>query len=129
MSSSYLPRSSARAPTPSDVGEGSYRPAANDPLDIALSRVVNSLPVLLRVERLDAPLERRAEVQGVGQTAKYAISLSERPRRTGEGAVLCKLVERLGRGVQRGETKVVVQVGGGWMELEMWALDVLAGSV
>ncbi|KAL8277002.1 hypothetical protein RQP46_010637 [Phenoliferia psychrophenolica] len=83
------PSSSSRPPRASSAlssnFQRSYSPNPRDPLDVSLASVVNSLPILLRVERLDPPLARNAELIGVGMTAKYAISLSEQPRRSGQG--------------------------------------------
>ncbi|KAK4701134.1 hypothetical protein P7C70_g5102, partial [Phenoliferia sp. Uapishka_3] len=109
----------------------SYHPNPLDPLDLQIAQIVNALPVLLRVERLDAPLDRNARIEngGVGSSAKYSISLAERPRASGGQGVMCKLVDKVGPRVEKGEKKVLVRVGTGWMELEAWCLEIVAGGM
>ena len=123
------PPSRATLSPPPTIEPGSYHPNPLDPLDVALALVISSLPLLLRVERLDAPLALDAAVVGSGMSAKYAITAADQPRRSGSGGVVCKLVDRVGPRAEKGQTKVLVRVGTGWMELELWALQLLAKSV
>lgn len=117
------------SPLPSSSETGAYRPNPFDPLDVAIAATVEKLPLALRVERLDAPLARDAPVVGSGMSAKYALTLADSPRRSGQGGVMCKLVDRVGPRVDKGGKKVLVRAGTGWLELELWALQVLAETV
>ncbi|SGY14891.1 BQ5605_C013g07152 [Microbotryum silenes-dioicae] len=62
--------------------------------------------------------------------AKYLFALTKSQREARRRkAVVCKLVDRLGPRVGRGEKKVVVRAGTGWMDLDAFAMGVLAQAV
>ncbi|SCZ87491.1 BZ3500_MvSof-1268-A1-R1_Chr2-2g04957 [Microbotryum saponariae] len=62
--------------------------------------------------------------------AKYLFALTKSQREARRRkAVVCKLVDRLGPRVGRGEKKVVVRAGTGWMDLDAYAMGVLAQAV
>ncbi|GJN90026.1 hypothetical protein Rhopal_003023-T1 [Rhodotorula paludigena] len=124
--SSYRP-SLDRATTPGggDSSHGAYVANAHDPLDVAISGIVNSLPLLLHVTRVDAPLSRAQAGQIELFQARYALGL---PGQVGAPA-MCKLVDRVGPRAKKGEKKVLVRVGGGWQDLEAHCLSLLASGV
>lgn len=124
--SSYRP-SLDRATTPGggDSSHGAYIANAHDPLDVTISGIVNSLPLLLHVTRVDAPLSRAQAGQIELFQARYALGL---PGQVGAPA-MCKLVDRVGPRAKKGEKKVLVRVGGGWQDLEAHCLSLLASGV
>ncbi|GAA6006784.1 uncharacterized protein JCM10292_005452 [Rhodotorula paludigena] len=124
--SSYRP-SLDRATTPGggDSSHGAYIANAHDPLDVTISGIVNSLPLLLHVTRVDAPLSRVQAGQIELFQARYALGL---PGQVGAPA-MCKLVDRVGPRAKKGEKKVLVRVGGGWQDLEAHCLSLLASGV
>lgn len=97
-----------------------------------------SLPLALDIERFDAPLTRESlSSEQSGLSARYYISLGGGgEQKEGEGRripVMCKLVDKVGPRVSgkptgngRKEKKVLVRVGGGFLDLESFCLGVLA---
>ncbi|GAA5922736.1 hypothetical protein JCM3775_006116 [Rhodotorula graminis] len=128
---SYRPDRST-TPLPPGGEPGAYRPNPLDPLDASIASLVNSLPLLLHVERVDPPLSPYATVEV--HSARYTFALPDttttatRDDKQGK-AVMCKLVDRVGPRARKGEKKVLVRVGGGWQDLEGFALGLLASSV
>ncbi|GAA6049342.1 hypothetical protein JCM3770_007298 [Rhodotorula araucariae] len=117
-----------RSTTPLPPGEpGPYVPNPKDPLDTAVAGIVNTLPLLLRVVRVDPPLSPHASVEV--HTARYIFGLPSRPLDDQRRAVMCKLVDRVGPRARKGEKKVLVRVGGGWQDLETFTLGLMATSV
>lgn len=88
-----------------------YDPNHLDPLDVAISLVVNALPYPVYVDRLDPPLLHRAPV-GEIPAARYYIGAESNK------AVLCKLVDRLGARARGGQKRVLVRSRTGWVDLE-----------
>ncbi|KAM0747887.1 hypothetical protein T439DRAFT_85402 [Meredithblackwellia eburnea MCA 4105] len=129
------------SPTPGSISGGAgggyqpYAPNPRDPLDVQIALVVNSLPILLLVDRVDPPLAAHTAIDGtgVGMSAKYSFSMAEEEGGaelgSGTGPVMCKLVDKVGPRAIKGAKKVLVRHRGGWQDLELWALDVLANSV
>ena len=121
------------SPLPPSGEPGAYSPNPLDPLDTSIASLVNSLPLLLHVERVDPPLSPYATVELY--SARYVFALPDAPttstaRDDKQGkAVMCKLVDRVGPRARKGEKKVLVRVGGGWQDLEGFALGLLASSV
>ena len=131
LSSSYRqpPRASTgmslRPPVGSNGSSSAYRPNPLDVLDIAISNIIASLPVPLRIERLDPPLTRAdLSKEHAIVSARYFFSL---PNETTFGsnqkrAVLVKLVDRT-----RGQgKKALVRAGAGWLELETYAMSLIS---
>ncbi|TNY24328.1 hypothetical protein DMC30DRAFT_345792 [Rhodotorula diobovata] len=117
-----------RSTTPLPSGEpGAYVPNPRDPLDTSVAALVNSLPLLLRVTRVDPPLSPHATVEVY--SARYTFGLPSRPLDDQRKAVMCKLVDRVGPRAKKGEKKVLVRVGGGWQDLETYTLGLMASSV
>ncbi|GAA5952055.1 hypothetical protein JCM21900_006236 [Sporobolomyces salmonicolor] len=117
-------RSGAFSPLPTGDGPSSYVPTAHDPLDVAVAGIVNDLPILLHVERVDPPLSRAQAAQLELFTARYLFSLN--PLEDQRRAIMCKLVERVGPRARKGDKKVLCRVGGGWLDLESHCLSMLA---
>ncbi|GAA5917383.1 hypothetical protein JCM8208_003894 [Rhodotorula glutinis] len=117
------------SPLPPGGEPGAYRPNPHDPLDTSIASLVNSLPLLLHVERVDPPLSAYATVEV--HSARYTFALPEASTRDDKQgkAIMCKLVDRVGPRARKGEKKVLVRVGGGWQDLEGFALGLLASSV
>ncbi|POY73271.1 hypothetical protein BMF94_3605 [Rhodotorula taiwanensis] len=105
-------------PLPSRTAPSEYLPNQHDPLDIAVAEVANSMPVLLDVVRVDAPLTRAQAGQMELFQAKYSFGHPARAMADSRKAVMCKLVDRVGARARKGEKKVLVRIGGGWQELE-----------
>lgn len=107
-----------------------------DPLDRKVWSIVNEQMVEIGLKRIDPPLSRNAEKVksaggGIGDQARYRFKFG-----SGGGggyekeskSMMCKLVLKhrgVGGGGQGTESmeRVVVRVGGGWQELEMYLLD------
>ncbi|GAA5894690.1 hypothetical protein JCM5296_002255 [Sporobolomyces johnsonii] len=122
--SSLGTRSGAFSPLPTSDGPSSYVPNAHDPLDLAVAGIVNDLPILLHVERVDPPLARAQAAQLELFIARYLFSLN--PLEDQRRAIMCKLVERVGPRARKGDKKVLCRVGGGWLDLESYCLSMLA---
>jgi len=96
-----------------------------DPLDAEIAAIVNSIAHGLLIERVDAPL-RTIPREGEEVRAQYAFSNSL-ARKT----VTCRLTT-LSRAGAKGESstatkKVMVRVGGGWQDLQLYMLNRAAG--
>ncbi|BGP49394.1 hypothetical protein JCM10450v2_005283 [Rhodotorula kratochvilovae] len=124
---SYRLDQRSTTPLPPGGEPGAYVPNAKDPLDAAVAVMVNSLPLLLRVVRVDPPLSPHANVEV--HSARYIFGLPSRPLDDQRKAVMCKLVDRVGPRARKGEKKVLVRVGGGWQDLETYTLGLMASSV
>ncbi|KAH9066707.1 hypothetical protein EDB87DRAFT_1801329 [Lactarius vividus] len=134
MSSSMpAPRTPSRPSSRiSDFGSGSvnsaylYKPGnPRDPLDTEVAAIVNSIAHGLLIERVDPPL-RAIPRDGEEIRAQYAFSNSL-ARKT----VTCRLTT-LSRAGAKGEPstatkKVMVRVGGGWQDLQLYMLNRAAG--
>nr|CAG8588181.1 3228_t:CDS:2 [Entrophospora candida] len=81
-----------------------YVPLKNDPLDIEVAKVVNSSPLAVKVERVSTG------------TGKYYFGNESVGR--DRKVHLCKLMN-----FASGRNKVMVRVGGGWQDLDMFLLD------
>lgn len=103
-----------------------YSPNPLDPLDQHVAAVVNSLPILLYVERLDPPVTRATAGEDANLSARYLLALGTLDQRR---AILCKLVDRVGPRGMKGAKKVLVRVGGGYQDLEAYAFGVMAASL
>ena len=116
---------SLRPPVGSNASSSSYRPNPLDSLDVNVSRIISSLPVPLRIERLDPPLTRAdLSKDHANASARYFFSLLNETTfgSTAKRAVMVKLVDRT-----RGEGhKVLVRAGGGWLELETYAMSLIS---
>ncbi|EGU10852.1 hypothetical protein RTG_03321 [Rhodotorula toruloides ATCC 204091] len=126
LPASYRPRSSlapsrSTTPAPSD---DSYVPNPLDPLDLLIAQTISSLPLALSITRIDPPLSRTQAATVELFQSRYSFAL---PGGRGSGAVMLKLVDRVGPRAKKGEKKVLVRVGGGWQDLEAFALALLAG--
>ena len=103
-----------------------YTPGnARDPLDAEIAAIVNSIAHGLLIERVDPPL-RTIPREGAEVRAQYAFSNSL-ARKT----VTCRLTT-LSRAGAKGEAstatkKVMVRVGGGWQDLQLYMLNRAAG--
>lgn len=109
---------------------GSYHPNPIDPLDVAVSQIVNSLPLHLDVERVDPPFNRIQVAQAEILQAKYYFAMGG--RRSVEQQIkplMCKLVDKVGPRAIKGEKKVLVRVGTGWQGLDVYGMSLLATSV
>jgi len=116
----------------SDFGNGAsgssylYKPGnPRDPLDAEVAAIVNSIAHGLLIERVDPPL-RTIPREGEEIRAQYAFSNSL-ARKT----VTCRLTT-LSRAGAKGEPstatkKVMVRVGGGWQDLQLYMLNRAAG--
>lgn len=91
-----------------------YRPNPKDPLDVEVAKVINASPISIKCQR------------GPGGGGKYLFGseLSPSPG-GGKKMYTCKLMtytdRRSSDKVPR--NKVLVRVGGGWQDLEMFLLD------
>lgn len=103
-----------------------YKPGnPRDPLDAEVAAIVNSIAHGLLIERVDPPL-RTIPRDGEEIRAQYAFSNSL-TRKT----VTCRLTT-LSRAGAKGESstatkKVMVRVGGGWQDLQLYMLNRAAG--
>ncbi|KAN0130942.1 hypothetical protein V8E53_011320 [Lactarius tabidus] len=103
-----------------------YKPGnPRDPLDAEVAAIVNSIAHGLLIERVDPPL-RTMPREGEEIRAQYAFSNSL-ARKT----VTCRLTT-LSRAGAKGEPstatkKVMVRVGGGWQDLQLYMLNRAAG--
>lgn len=88
--------------------------------------MVNSLPILLYVERLDPPVTRATAGEDANLSARYLLALGTLDQRR---AILCKLVDRVGPRGMKGAKKVLVRVGGGYQDLEAYAFGVMEASL
>ena len=115
----------------SDFGSAAHPPFmytpsnARDPLDAEIATIVNSIAHGLLIERVDPPL-RTIPREGEEIRAQYAFSNSL-ARKT----VTCRLTT-LSRAGAKGESstatkKVMVRVGGGWQDLQLYMLNRAAG--
>lgn len=103
-----------------------YKSNPLDPLDKGIANVVNSLPILLDVFRVDQPLARELMGQdGAGQSARYFIGVNGGAQSDRSKIVMCKIVDRVGPYAGKGEKKILVRIKGGWMDLEQYCLNVL----
>lgn len=106
-----------------------YVSNAYDPLDVAVGAIGNSLPVLLDIRRVDPHLTRAHAAQVELFQAKYSFGHPTRAAvADSRKAVMCKLVDRVGARAQKGEKKVLVRVGGGWQDLEVYLLSLIANN-
>lgn len=96
-----------------------YEPTRWDPLDVEVAKVVNSQPLGILLVRVDPPI-KKGEVltpkNGNGLMARYTFS-SRGGYETNTKPVMSKLVDR-----GNGRRKVLVKIGGGWMDLELFLL-------
>jgi len=122
-------RAGAFSPLPNGESTASaYRPNPLDPLDKAVSEIINSLPLGLYVERIDPPLTRQqADQSERTNTARYSFGLN--PVVDQRKAVMLKLIDRVGPRAKKGEKKVLVRTGVGWQELESHCFDLMAQAV
>ncbi|KAI0285810.1 hypothetical protein BGY98DRAFT_1086994 [Russula aff. rugulosa BPL654] len=115
----------------SDFGHGAnptfvYTPGnPRDPLDAEVAAIVNSVAHGLLIERVDPPL-RTIPREGEEIRAQYAFSNS-----LAKKTVTCRLTT-LSRAGAKGESstatkKVMVRVGGGWQDLQLYMLNRSAG--
>ncbi|KAF8498608.1 hypothetical protein F5888DRAFT_1690432 [Russula emetica] len=115
----------------SDFGNGAnptfvYTPGnPRDPLDAEVAAIVNSIAHGLLIERVDPPL-RTIPREGEEVRAQYAFSNS-----LAKKTVTCRLTT-LSRAGAKGESstatkKVMVRVGGGWQDLQLYMLNRAAG--
>ncbi|CAH1764009.1 9451_t:CDS:2 [Entrophospora sp. SA101] len=81
-----------------------YIPLKSDPLDVEVAKVVNSSPLTVKVERVSTG----------GGKYYFGNETLGRDRKVH----LCKLVN-----FASGRNKVMVRVGGGWKDLDMFLLD------
>ncbi|KAL1747811.1 hypothetical protein HDZ31DRAFT_30974 [Schizophyllum fasciatum] len=102
-----------------------YVPASTkDPLDVEVAAIVNSIAHGLLVERVDPPL-RKAPKEGEEVKAQYAFANA-----LGRKVVTCRLTTLVRPGKVSGPTttkKVMVRVGGGWQDLNLYMLNRQAG--
>jgi hypothetical protein len=96
-----------------------------DPLDAEIAAIVNSIAHGLLIERVDPPL-RTLPREGEEVRAQYAFSNS-----LARKMVTCRLTT-LSRAGAKGEAstatkKVMVRVGGGWQDLQLYMLNRAAG--
>ena len=96
-----------------------------DPLDAEIAAIVNSIAHGLLIERVDPPL-RTIPREGEEIRAQYAFSNS-----LARKMVTCRLTT-LSRAGAKGEAstatkKVMVRVGGGWQDLQLYMLNRAAG--
>lgn len=122
------------SPTPTGYDDspsiGSYIPNPIDPLDVAVSQIVNSLPLHLDVERLDPPFNRIQIAQAEIIQAKYYFTMGGgRSVEQQIKPLMCKLVDKVGPRAMKGEKKVLVRVGTGWQGLDVYGMSLLATSV
>ncbi|ESK85166.1 hypothetical protein Moror_3566 [Moniliophthora roreri MCA 2997] len=138
--SSYREGSTSRAPSRPGSRTGAFTPSTdnlpmheyvpgnmNDPLDVEVALVVNSIAHGLLIERVDPPL-KKVPKDNEEIKAQYAFSnaLSRK-------VVTCKLttLTRSGKGASSGTTtttkKVMCRVGGGWQDLSHYILNRQAG--
>ncbi|OAD69326.1 hypothetical protein PHYBLDRAFT_159919 [Phycomyces blakesleeanus NRRL 1555(-)] len=94
-----------------------YKPNKKDPLDIEVAAIVNANPVPIQCERVSP---------GVG---RYYFGNELSPTLVGgKKMYTCKLMNyaerdsRRGRGQKGPRNKVLVRVGGGWQDLELFLL-------
>ncbi|VDC03508.1 unnamed protein product [Peniophora sp. CBMAI 1063] len=117
-------RSLSRASAAGALGEGApahvYVPGnPRDPLDAEVAAIVNSVAHTLLVERVDPPLRNsQLPKEGEEQQAQYAFSSS-----LARKVVTCRLTT-LSRPGSTATKKVMVRVGGGWKDLQMYMLTV-----
>ncbi|KZV68219.1 hypothetical protein PENSPDRAFT_23549 [Peniophora sp. CONT] len=113
-------RSLSRASAAGALGEGApthvYTPGnPRDPLDAEVAAIVNSVAHTLLVERVDPPLRNnQLPKEGEEQQAQYALSSS-----LSRKVVTCRLTT-LARPGSTATKKVMVRVGGGWKDLQMY---------
>lgn len=125
-SSALSSRTEVTSPAPGSTG--AYLPNAIDPLDVAVSQTIRGLPLHLDVERVEAPFTLAQVCQAELLQARYYFSLPG-----GRGIdlkpVMCKLVDRVGPRVAKGEKRVLVRVAGGWQGLDVYGMALLSASV
>lgn len=139
--SNKLPPSSFRDGAPSRVSSrpgsraGAYTPVEGlplheyipsnyqDPLDVEVAQVANSISHGLLVERVDPPLTKTPK-QGEEIKAQYAFSNASSRK-----VVTLRLttLTRTGRGETTTSKKVMCRVGGGWQDLSHYILNRQAG--
>lgn len=115
-------------PLPGHPAPQEYRPNPHDPLDCAVADIANSMPVLLDVVRVEPPLSRAQAAQLELFQARYSFGHPSRHLSDSRKAVMCKLVDRVGARAKKGEKKVLARVGGGWQELEVYMLSLIANN-
>ncbi|GAA5860944.1 hypothetical protein JCM3774_003196 [Rhodotorula dairenensis] len=115
-------------PLPGHPAPQEYHPNPCDPLDCAVADIANSMPVLLDVIRVEAPLSRAQAAQLELFQARYSFGHPSRHLTDSRKAVMCKLVDRVGARAKKGEKKVLARVGGGWQELEVYMLSLIANN-
>ncbi|KAI0310400.1 hypothetical protein OF83DRAFT_874566 [Amylostereum chailletii] len=136
--SAFREASSPRTPSRSGSRAGAYTPNQDaapthlytpahtrDPLDTEVAAIVNSVAHGLLVERVDPPL-KKAPKEGEEIRAQYAFTNA-----IARKLVTCRLTT-LSRANAKGETstatkKVMVRVGGGWQDLQLYMLNRQAG--
>lgn len=117
----------ARLDSQLDLSGQGYVPDLTDPLDCQVASIVNGLPLFLHLERLDPPLLPREPRKNL--EARYFFSIGNNSYDQKRSAVLCKLIDRTRVGQSGDGKKVLVRVGGGFVELESYALQLLASGV
>ena len=129
-----MPRTPVRPPSRSGAAtpslDGSpvhvYVPAnLRDPLDAEVAAVANHMAHGLLIERIDPPLKIIPK-EGEEIRAQYAFTNA-----LARKVVTCRLTT-LSRAVAKGEAstatkKVMVRVGGGWQDLQLYMLNRQAG--
>jgi hypothetical protein len=115
-------------PLPGHPAPQEYRPNPHDPLDCAVADIANSMPVLLDVVRVEPPLSRAQAAQLELFQARYSFGHPSRHLSDSRKAVMCKLVDRVGARAKKGEKKVLARIGGGWQELEVYMLSLIANN-
>ncbi|GAA5991081.1 hypothetical protein JCM10908_006530 [Rhodotorula pacifica] len=115
-------------PLPGRPAPQEYVPNPHDPLDCAVADIANSMPVLLDVVRVEAPLSRAQAAQLELFQARYSFGHPNRHLIDSRKAVMCKLVDRVGARAKKGEKKVLARIGGGWQELEVYMLSLIANN-
>lgn len=114
-----------------------YVPNRLDPLDIAIAQMLNTtLPPHVQCYRVDPPLTLAQAGQCETLAARYQIIVHTTPASAAAGGVavtndgkpvMCKLVDRVGPRVVKGEKKVLVRIGTGWQEFEAYVTLLLDG--
>lgn len=98
------------------VAHQPYKPDPKDPLDVEVARIVNASPIAIKCQK------------GPPGTGRYYFGNELSPS-VGGGKKLytCKLMNYAARGESRrgdraARNKVLVRVGGGWQDLELFLL-------
>ncbi|KAM0786505.1 hypothetical protein ACM66B_001963 [Microbotryomycetes sp. NB124-2] len=121
------------SPLPPNLGmqsDGTYAASPVDPLDKHVANIVNSISMLGRVEttRVDAPFTIAQVATLELLSAKYVFGARFDARQADIKPVLCKLVDRVGRGAVKGDKKVLVRIATGWQDLDQFLSTVASTS-